>query len=112
MGKYNLSIEEENRLYEKIKGARVLCVIFAVIAAFLLFMTITLIHERNMENDEYRSDITDYINLKEVAHDDGYYVYYDKNTKVMYYQIRYNGGEFVMSPILNSDGTAKLYEGD
>ena len=34
-------------------------------------------------------------------------IYYDKNTGVMYYRM-----SNAMFPILNSDGTPKLYEGD
>ena len=42
------------------------------------------------------------------------YVYVDKNTRVMYYvqtSIDKNGSS-VSFPILNADGTPKLYEGD
>lgn len=35
-------------------------------------------------------------------------VYYDKNTKVMYYAACYYG----ITPIYNADGTLKLYEDD
>lgn len=38
-------------------------------------------------------------------------VLYDKNTKVMYF-LRQNGQQFGITPIYNSDGTVKLYDGE
>lgn len=38
-------------------------------------------------------------------------VSYDKNTKVMYF-IKESGYAFGITPIYNSDGTLKLYEGE
>lgn len=38
-------------------------------------------------------------------------VAYDKNTNVMYF-LRSNGNSFGITPIYNSDGTLKLYEGE
>ena len=38
-------------------------------------------------------------------------VLYDKNTKVMYY-IQSSGYTLGITPIYNSDGTVKLYDGD
>ena len=41
--------------------------------------------------------------------DKGTEVFYDKNTKVMYF-VKWNGYQFGITPIYNSDGTVKLYE--
>ena len=38
-------------------------------------------------------------------------IVYDKNTSVMYF-LRSNGNSFGITPIYNSDGTLKLYEGE
>ena len=38
-------------------------------------------------------------------------VLYDKNTKVMYF-VKRNGYQFGITPIYNSDGTVKLYDGE
>ena len=38
-------------------------------------------------------------------------VLYDKNTKVMYF-VKHSGSEFGITPIYNSDGTVKLYDGE
>lgn len=38
-------------------------------------------------------------------------VAYDKNTNVMYF-LRSNGNSFGITPIYNSDGTLKLYDGE
>lgn len=54
-----------------------------------------------------------YINFAIVEHDhaNGWTILYDKNTKVMY--IILDGYQSTgMTPILNADGTPKLYEGD
>lgn len=38
-------------------------------------------------------------------------VLYDKNTKVMYF-LKRSGYQFGITPIYNSDGTVKLYDGE
>lgn len=38
-------------------------------------------------------------------------VLYDKNTKVMYF-VKCSGYQFGITPIYNSDGTVKLYDGE
>lgn len=43
--------------------------------------------------------------------DKGTEVLYDKNTKVMYF-VKWNGYQFGITPIYNSDGTVKLYDGE
>lgn len=54
-----------------------------------------------------------YIDLVTIYEDDviGTEVLYDKNTKVMYF-VKYSGSQFGITPIYNSDGTVKLYDGE
>jgi len=56
---------------------------------------------------------SNYINFEVIdsCYSDGWAILYDKNTKVMY--IILDGSQSTgMTPILNADGTPKLYEGD
>ena len=54
-----------------------------------------------------------YIDLVTIYKDDKYSteVLYDKNTKVMYF-LKWSGYQFGITPIYNSDGTVKLYDGE
>lgn len=54
-----------------------------------------------------------YIDLVTIYKDDNYKteVLYDKNTKVMYF-VKWSGYQFGITPIYNSDGTVKLYDGE
>ena len=54
-----------------------------------------------------------YIDLVTIYKDDNYSteVLYDKNTKVMYF-VKYSSHRFGITPIYNSDGTVKLYDGE
>lgn len=54
-----------------------------------------------------------YIDLVTIYKDDEYEteVVYDKNTKVMYF-LKSSGQQFGITPIYNSDGTVKLYDGE
>ena len=54
-----------------------------------------------------------YIDLVTIYKDDNHNtkVLYDKNTKVMYFLILI-GYQFGITPIYNSDGTVKLYDGE
>lgn len=64
----------------------------------------------NLTDCEYNGDIVHsrYIYLVDVEQGDGYVIYRDTETEVMYLCI---GGysAAMMTPILNSDGTPKLY---
>lgn len=53
-----------------------------------------------------------YIDLVTIYKDDNHStkVLYDKNTKVMYFVI-WSGYQFGITPIYNSDGTVKVYDG-
>ena len=54
-----------------------------------------------------------YIDLVTIYKDDNHNtkVLYDKNTKVMYF-VKRTGYQFGITPIYNSDGTVKLYDGE
>ena len=54
-----------------------------------------------------------YIDLVTIYKDYNYNteVLYDKNTKVMYF-VKRSGYQFGITPIYNSDGTVKLYDGE
>lgn len=54
-----------------------------------------------------------YIDLVTIYKDDslGTEVLYDKDTKVMYF-VKWNNYQFGITPIYNSDGTVKLYDGE
>ena len=54
-----------------------------------------------------------YIDLVTIYKNDDYRtkVIYDKNTKVMYF-VQWSNYQFGITPIYNSDGTVKLYDGE
>ena len=54
-----------------------------------------------------------YIDLVTIYKNDDYRtkVLYDKNTKVMYF-VQWSNYPFGITPIYNSDGTVKLYDGE
>lgn len=54
-----------------------------------------------------------YIDLVTIYKNDDYRtkVLYDKNTKVMYF-VQWSSSQFGITPIYNSDGTVKLYDGE
>lgn len=54
-----------------------------------------------------------YIDLVTIYRDEGnkVEVLYDKNTKVMYF-MKCDADRFGITPIYNSDGTVKLYDGE
>ena len=54
-----------------------------------------------------------YIDLVTIYKDDDHNteVLYDKNTKVMYF-VKWSNYQFGITPIYNSDGTVKLYDGE
>ena len=90
-----------------------------IILALGLFMGVAINHlNKNdiIESQKIEVDmqIQEYCNLQEIAkskiNGENHIIYYDKNTRVMYYRIDINsGGVFT---ILNADGTPKLYEGE
>ena len=79
-----------------------LCIIGLIsITGFIAFIIISSIHQSNdLEEKQF-------IDLQVVTMNGNGTVYYDRNTGVMYYRV----GD-VSFPILNKDGTPKLYLGD
>ena len=61
--------------------------------------------ESNILGNKYIDLVTIYIGDKDTE------VLYDKNTKVMYF-VKRTGYQFGITPIYNSDGTVKLYDGE
>lgn len=62
--------------------------------------------------DNFRSVDNKYIHLITVCDkDDGNIIAYDENTKVLYLCV-YGYSSMGITPIYNSDGTLKLYEGE
>ena len=60
------------------------------------------------ENSKLGNKYFDLVNIYEAGCTT---VAYDKNTNVMYYMVE-TGNAFGITPIYNSDGTLKLYEGE
>lgn len=60
------------------------------------------------ENNKLGNKYFDLVNIYEARCTT---VAYDKNTNVMYYMVE-TGNAFGITPIYNSDGTLKLYEGE
>ena len=110
-----LSIEEENRLYRKIDNLKILSISLVIITIISIFVAIIALSFIDQTRKENQISISEYIDLEEIAYEynstQTYYIYRDKNTNTLYLQIEYSGG-MTMTPIINPDGTAKLYEGD
>ena len=68
------------------------------------------------EQEAKEEDFNSYLNLMVVAESRSFsgereYIYVDKNTKVLYYVVD-DLNCYGITPILNTDGTPKLYEKD
>lgn len=88
-------------------------------SGILLCLSVVGCKEVEVVFKEKTNPVDKYINFVEIAYnfESGYResVVYDKNTKVMYYI--QNSGDTLgdtlgITPIYNSDGTVKLYDGD
>ena len=95
----------------KIDNLKILSISLSIITIISIFISIVAISLVDKTVKENRTPTSEYIDLEKIAYDDSNTVYRDRNTNVLYLQIKYSGGK-TMTPILNSDGTAKLYEGD
>ena len=86
--------------------------ILAVVLGLILCFGMTGCTKGDIEPESSRF-ANKYIDLVTIYKDDNYNteVLYDKNTKVMYFVVR-SGNQFGITPIYNSDGTVKLYEGE
>ena len=86
--------------------------ILAVVLGLTLCFGMTGCTKGDIE-PESSSFANKYIDLVTIYKDDNHNtkVLYDKNTKVMYFVI-WSGYQFGITPIYNSDGTVKLYDGE
>lgn len=55
--------------------------------------------------------VSDYIDLIMICSELDGVVFYDSHTGVMYYQYRLSRSSCGLTPIFNTDGTPKIYEG-
>lgn len=97
----------------------ILCGFLVVLIGYCFAATIDLAYNKIVDKEIQKISESEkakqYCDLEIIAEfttrSDGYIdnntIYYDKNTGVMYYRM-----SNAMFPILNSDGTPKLYEGD
>lgn len=89
--------------------------ILILMSGILLCLSVVGCKEAEVVFKEKTNPVDKYINFVEIAYnfESGYResVVYDKNTKVMYY-IQNSGDTLGITPIYNSDGTVKLYDGD
>ncbi len=86
--------------------------IIAIVLGLTLCLGMTGCTKGNIE-PESSLFANKYIDLVTIYKDDYYNteVLYDKNTKVMYF-VKCSGYQFGITPIYNSDGTVKLYDGE
>lgn len=86
-------------------------VVLALVIVFFV-MVLTGCEKGDIE-PESSSFANKYIDLVTIYKDDtcDTEVLYDRNTKVMYF-VKRTGYQFGITPIYNSDGTVKLYDGE
>ena len=89
-------------------------IIVLVLILILLFTTIACVNGEIIINDSERAfaqltNSNDYFSLEIVERTTDTYILRDRNTDVLYLFINAGHGK-TMCPILNSDGTPKLYE--
>lgn len=85
-----------------------------VLALVIVFFVMALTGcEKGDIEPESSSYANKYIDLVTIYKDDNCdtEVLYDRNTKVMYF-VKRTGYQFGITPIYNSDGTVKLYDGE
>lgn len=63
------------------------------------------------EAKDNTSKVEDYINMIRVCSNADEQIFYDNNTGVMYYQYYWSRCCCGLTPIYNTDGTLKIYEG-
>lgn len=78
-----------------------------IIAIIMLSVTLTACTEPVEEDDA----VSDYIDLIRICSELDGVVFYDSYTGVMYYQYRLSRSSCGLTPIFNTDGTPKIYEG-
>lgn len=85
--------------------------ILVVALALILCLGMTGCTKGDIEPENWRLG-NKYIDLVTIYKGkQGTKVLYDKNTKVMYFML-WTADRFGITPIYNSDGTVKLYDGD
>lgn len=94
----------------------------SIIAAGIIAVTVGFIAARNYNsnNENCSAEASDYLDLVKI--EDLYEnapkrrnsanIYYDRNTKVMYFGYYSNSDYGWMCPIYNADGSLKLYDGE
>ena len=94
----------------------------SIITAGIIAVTVGFIAARsyNSNNENYSTEASEYLDLVKI---EGHYenslrkhnganIYYDRNTKVMYFGYYSNSDYSWMCPIYNADGSLKLYDGE
>ena len=90
----------------------------SIIVAGIVAVTIGFIAARsyNSNKENYSAEASEYIDLVKIEGDTGWHdganIYYDRNTKVMYFGYYSNSNYSWMCPIYNADGSLKLYDGE
>lgn len=82
-----------------------------IVLPIVLFIVLTTQNtkEVNKKSVEEKQCIESYFDLEVICEKGARQICYDKNTNVLYY--KFHGVDFYdITPILNSDGTPKLYE--
>lgn len=81
--------------------------VYMIIAIIMLSVTLTAC-TGPVEED---TAVGDYIDLIMICSELDEVVFYDSHTGVMYYQYRLSRSSCGLTPIFNTDGTLKIYEG-
>ena len=94
----------------------------SIIAGGIIAVTVGFIAARsyNSNNESYSTEASEYLDLVKI---EGLYenaprsrnsanIYYDRNTKVMYFGYYSNSDYGWMCPIYNADGSLRLYDGE
>lgn len=90
----------------------------SIIVAGIIAVTVGFIAARsyNSKNENYSAEASEYLDLVKIEGDTGWHdganIYYDRNTKVMYFGYYSNSNYSWMCPIYNADGSLKLYDGE
>lgn len=109
--------EKEKKYFNFIAS---LILIAGIIAVTIGFIAARSYHNRNNSNENYSTEASNYLDLVKIEglyenaprHNDSANIYYDRNTKVMYFGYFSNSDYGWMCPIYNADGSLKLYDGE
>ena len=96
----------KNKIWNAIKEVYIgLCMAIGTLVIIILMVFAIVMIAINPKSDDPKE--TEFIDLQIITMNGNGTVYYDKNTGVMYYRL--GDASF---PILNQDGTPKIYSGD